>query len=74
LEALRNWRKHTASMMEVESDVVLPRDLMYALAEQNPLTPAVLSELLKPVPWRLARFGAEILEVLKVSSSKNGSK
>lgn len=73
LEALRNWRKHTASMMEVESDVVLPRDLMYALAEQNPLTPAVLSELLKPVPWRLARFGAEILEVMKVSSSKNGS-
>jgi ribonuclease D len=66
LDALRNWRKYTAGKMGVESDVVLPRDLMYALAEQNHLTPASLSELLQPVPWRFTRFGGEIKKVLKI--------
>ena len=36
LEALRQWRKNTALSIGVESDVVLPRDLMYELAVQNP--------------------------------------
>ena len=33
LEILRHWRKSAAEKMGVMSDVVLPRDLMYALAE-----------------------------------------
>jgi ribonuclease D len=38
LEKLRQWRKATAQALEVESDVVLPKDLMTALAGKNPQT------------------------------------
>lgn len=64
LEALRNWRKLAAKEMEVESDVVLPRDLMYAAAKVFPATPAELEELLHEVPWRLAHYGDQIMDTL----------
>lgn len=64
LEALRQWRKATAQMMGVSSDVVLPRDLMYALANQNPSQPGELGDVLQDVPWRREHFGEQILRVL----------
>ena len=64
LEKLRQWRKKTALSMGVESDVILPRDLLHALAEQNPKTQESLALILKDVPWRLNRFGSQILELL----------
>lgn len=64
LEVLRSWRKITARQMGVKSDVVLPRDLMFSLAEQNPHDYQDLEFILKDVPWRLERFGDQILEAL----------
>jgi ribonuclease D len=64
LEALKKWRKVTARKLEVESDVVLPRDLLNELSARNPRTPQALAEILRDVPWRLERFGRQILEVL----------
>jgi ribonuclease D len=64
LEALRSWRKAAGEKMGVASDVVLPRDLLFNLAERNPLTPNELAEALKDVPWRLEHFGEQILSVL----------
>jgi len=64
LEALRNWRKQRAREMGVSSDVVLPRDLMFTLAAENPRGEEALAQVLKDVPWRLDRFGNEILAVL----------
>jgi ribonuclease D len=64
LDALRNWRKTAAAQMGVPSDVVLPRDLMQALAYQNPRSQADLEAALKTVPWRLEHFGQQILEAL----------
>jgi ribonuclease D len=61
LEALRVWRKKTAMGLEVESDVVLPKDVMLALAhEGKPAFP----EAMKSIPWRLERFGPAIEKVL----------
>jgi ribonuclease D len=61
LEKLKEWRKKAAALMEVESDVVLPRPLLLALAEKG-------SQELRPIlglsPWRLKHFGDEILKVL----------
>jgi ribonuclease D len=65
LEALRDWRKYTARRMGVKSDVVLPRDLLERLAAQNPCDPGTLARALHDVPWRLERFGDQILAVLK---------
>jgi ribonuclease D len=65
LEALRDWRKQAAREMGVASDVVLPRDLLYALAARNPGNREELAEVMATVPWRLERFGREILEALR---------
>lgn len=64
LEALKEWRKRTARRMGVNSDVVLPRDLLYEIAEQNPRHLLHLGEILAQVPWRLENFGEEILYLL----------
>jgi ribonuclease D len=64
LEALRQWRKTAAQRMGVSSEVILPRDLLYALAYHNPHTHQDLAALLCQVPWRLKHFGDEILTIL----------
>ena len=65
LDALKTWRKHTARKMKVESDVVLPRQLMESIAEHAPHDIPELSKLLSESSWRMARFGPQILKVVK---------
>lgn len=62
LEKLKAWRKQAAATMDVESDVVLPRGLLLALAEQGR---PQLHAVMQISPWRLQRFGAEIDRVLQ---------
>jgi ribonuclease D len=62
LDKLKNWRKKAAAQMDVESDVVLPRSLVIALAERGPQD---LRSVMECSPWRLERFGEQILEVLQ---------
>jgi ribonuclease D len=64
LEALREWRKYTARKRGVPSDVVLPRDLMIALAEQAPEGMDELEHVLSEVPWRVEHFGQDILYLI----------
>jgi ribonuclease D len=65
LESLKTWRKNTARQMGVESDVVLPRQLMELIAENAPRSMTELSDLLAGSPWRMARFGPQILKAMK---------
>jgi ribonuclease D len=65
MDAVHTWRKVTARGLGVESDIVLPRDLMEAIVKNNPGSEAALSEILVTVPWRMNRFGKDILEVLE---------
>lgn len=65
LEVLRGWRKSAAQTMGVSSEVVLPRDLLYRLAEQGPGDEGELREILADVPWRMEKFGGEILREIK---------
>lgn len=64
LEALRIWRKETAKELRVKSDVVLPRDVMHAIAAQDPTNLDELAELMDQVPYRLDHFGDQILGTL----------
>ncbi len=64
LEALKLWRKQKAQQLEVESDIILPRDLLARLAAKNPQDIAALADCLADVPWRLERYGEEILKIL----------
>jgi ribonuclease D len=63
-KALRDWRKQTAQKMSVNSAVVLPRELLYALVSTNPANREELANVLADVPWRLERFGEDILSIL----------
>jgi len=63
-KALRDWRKIKARKMHVNSAVVLPREIMYKLISDNPKTGNELANVLVDVPWRLEKFGDEILSVL----------
>jgi ribonuclease D len=65
LEALKQWRKKVAREMGVESDVVLPRSLMEKLAEAAPRNITQVSELMVESPWRMERFGPQLLGVVK---------
>jgi ribonuclease D len=73
VEKLRLWRKKAAGELEVESDVVLPRDLMYTIARANPRNLAKLAPLLASVPWRLEHYGEQIPKALNEPLTK-GSK
>jgi len=65
LDSLRGWRKQAAQEMGVESDVVLPRDVMHAIAEANPRRLPELQPLMCDLPYRLERFGDQILRALR---------
>jgi ribonuclease D len=65
VEKLRLWRKKAAQELEVESDVVLPRDLMQAAARSDPRALSELSPLMVSVPWRLEHYGEQILKALR---------
>ena len=64
LDALRTWRKQVANSMGVESDVVLPKDLMQALAEKDTRKPGAIAEVLAATPYRLERFGPQLEKLL----------
>lgn len=67
LDALRTWRKKTAREIGVKSDIVLPRDLLYTIAERDPKQEDELARLMKDNPWRLEQYGGQILYVLAKS-------
>jgi ribonuclease D len=65
LEELRTWRKITGKQNDVKSDVVLPRDVMFAIATRNPDSLEQLGEVMAQLPWRLEQYGEQILAVLR---------
>lgn len=65
LDKLRAWRKNAAKEMEVESDVVLPRDIMEAAARSNPKSKAEIEGIMASVPWRMKQYGEQIVKVLQ---------
>lgn len=64
VEALREWRKSQAAQMGVESDVVLPRDVMLSLATDNPQSEHQMAALMESTPWRLKQFGSQIYRTI----------
>ena len=61
LDKLRNWRKHKAQNMGVESDIILPRILMEDIAKENPQNETELASIMQRSPWRLEQYGSEII-------------
>ncbi len=64
-EALREWRKGVARQRKVESDIILPRDMMEMIARKAPGDKQSLKVLMQPLVWRFQHYGADILSILK---------
>ena len=64
IERLKQWRKKMGKELKVESDVILPRDLMDSLAYHHPRTLNELETIMREFPYRFSKFGQAILEQL----------
>jgi ribonuclease D len=64
LEKIKIWRKKTGLEMGVESDVILPKPYVSAIAENPPKDINELALIMKETPSRVEKFGAQILKVL----------
>ncbi len=65
LEKLKDWRKKEAARMKVESDIILPKPMLYAIAELGPRDLEKLKILMHDSPWRYKHFGEAILKSLE---------
>ncbi len=70
LNRLMEWRKLTAASLGLESDLVLPKSWMHAIAEKNPKDLEQLSQIMPHAAWRLEKFGGDLLKVLTKKGSK----
>jgi ribonuclease D len=71
-EALHEWRKQRAAERGVESDVIVPRGVLWALARRVPHSLAELDAIPGLGPWRRTEYGAELLDVLARADGNGG--
>jgi ribonuclease D len=64
LEKIKVWRKSVGLEMGVESDVILPKPYVSAIAENPPKNLDDLALLMKETPSRVEKYGVQILKVL----------
>jgi ribonuclease D len=64
-EKLHTWRKNRASKRGVESDVIISKDALWAIALKNPKNEAQLGALEEVGVWRCKTYAQDILNVLR---------
>jgi len=64
-DRLHRWRKQRAQERGVESDVIMSRDALWAIAQDNPASSDALKALDILGPWRFQTYGEDILRLLK---------
>ena len=63
-EKLHSWRKKTARKRGLESDVILPRDMLWDIARTAPRDLENLERIMAPLHWRYNEYGDQILKTL----------
>ncbi len=71
LDRLKTWRRDVGKKMEVESDIILPRDILEAVVARDPKDISDLKKVMVDVPWRLEHYGGEILSASLGNKEKN---
>lgn len=64
-ETLHTWRKERAAERGVESDVIMPRETLWALARQVPRQIEELDNIPGLGPWRRTEYGDELIALLR---------
>lgn len=65
MEALQDWRKEKGKSLGVQSDIVLPRDVLEAIAAAHPRNIEELQPIMADVPWRYEAFGRDIIKSIE---------
>ncbi len=65
LDKMKAWRKEAGLQMGVQSDIILPRDILENIVGANPSNLEDLQSIMSEVPWRYKHFGSEILAVIQ---------
>ncbi len=68
-EELREWRKRRARRRGLASDVIIAREVLWALASAAPASMAELESIQDLGAWRRAEYGEEILRVLRMAGA-----
>ncbi len=63
-EALHEWRKRTARSHRVDSDIILPREILMDIAKSAPRSIEALQRVMSPLTWRAKTYGEKILREL----------
>jgi ribonuclease D len=63
-DALHEWRKTRAAQRGVESDVILPKEALLALARTPPHSPEELETIPGLGLWKRNQYGTELLQLL----------
>jgi len=69
-EKLKRWRVEKATELGLESDVILPKDILRGIADLHEVTPATLREVMQSTPWRYKKYSAMILKLLNGETQK----
>jgi ribonuclease D len=64
LDKLKIWRKKVAEQLKVESDIILPKDFLYELAENPPKDVGALKFVMRESPFRFEKFGNQIYKLI----------
>ncbi|MBL8160800.1 MAG: HRDC domain-containing protein [Anaerolineae bacterium] len=67
---LRDWRRERADQRGVESDVIITKEALWAIAERNPQSLSELEGIKGLGAWRLATYGADILARLRETDAE----
>jgi ribonuclease D len=65
VDTLKKWRRQTAEIFNVESDVILPKDILGKIALQHPNSIEDLKQVMELVPYRFNQYGENILKVIR---------
>ena len=64
LDKLKTWRKTMAKELSVESDIVLPKMYLSALAENPPKSLQELEAIMRASPTRFNKYGSQIYRLI----------
>jgi ribonuclease D len=70
-DALHEWRKARAQERGVESDVIIPKETLWALARLAPSSVNDLTSIPGLGPWKRVKYGPELVSILSDLASQD---
>jgi ribonuclease D len=69
-DKLKRWRVEKATSLGLESDVILPKDIMRGIADLQEVSRESLRGVMHSTPWRYKQYGAMIIKLLSEERPK----